>query len=131
MKILFDTIIAVSIGLIYNLIILKFGEICNENLPYKHKIQRNLLMAFFGAIVAFLLSQYFFYPEQPYENRGIRYGLYLGTLILLIHIVLYNWGNLENDSKLIIMSIALIVIMLCSYNFYSNDKFNKELDYDY
>lgn len=116
MKLLFDILIAIPIGIMYNLIILKFGDVFNSQLSYKIKTQRNLLLAFSGAIFAFLINQYMFCDECEYKNKSIKYGLYLGSIILLIYVVLYNWNILENDSKLIIMFVTFISLMMYSYN---------------
>jgi hypothetical protein len=121
MKLFFDMLIAIPIGILYNLMILKFGDITNANVPYKLKMQRNLLLAFASAALAFLLGQFIFDESRKFGNRSIKYGLWLGACILLIHVMLYNWNVLENDSKLIIMIITFVILLLYSYGFYSSD----------
>jgi uncharacterized membrane protein len=134
MKLFFDILIAIPIGILYNLMILKFGDITNANVPYKIKMQRNLLLAFAGATFAFLLGQFIFNESRTYGNRSIKYGLWLGACILLIHVMLYNWNILENDSKLIIMIITFVMLLLYSYGFYGdnvkNDDENKHINAD-
>jgi hypothetical protein len=122
MNLFFDVSIAIPIGILYNLMILKFGDIVNENITYKLKIQRNLLLGFIGATFAFLLANFIFGDNKQYKNRAIQYGLWLGSCILLIHVVLYNWNILENDSKLIIIIITFIVLLLYSYGFHTANK---------
>lgn len=117
MKFFFDLLIAVPIGILYNLMVLKFGEIANANVPYKLKMQRNLLLAFGSAALAFFLAQFMFDETKQFGNRAIKYGLWIGMCILLIHVMLYNWHVLENDTKLIIMIITFVILLLYSYGY--------------
>ena len=129
MKAFFDIIIGVLIGILYNLIVLKFGEITNADVPYKLQMQRNLLLAFGSAALAFFLAQFVFNEKNMFGNRAIRYGLWIGMIILLVHVLLYNWHVLENDTKLIIMMISFVVLLLYSYLYYDDKPIeNKKID---
>lgn len=124
MKLFFDLLIAIPMGILYNLMVLKFGEIANANLPYKLKTQRNLLLAFGSAAMAFFLAQFIFDEKKQFGNRAVKYGLWIGMCILLIHVMMYNWHVLENDTKLIIMIITFVILLFYSYS-YSGDNENK------
>lgn len=117
MKFFLDLLIAIPIGILYNLMVLKFGEIANANVPYKLKMQRNLLLAFGSAALAFFLAQFMFDETKQFGNRAVKYGLWIGMCILLIHVMLYNWHVLENDTKLIIMIITFVILLLYSYGY--------------
>jgi hypothetical protein len=117
MKIIYDILIAIPMGILYNLMVIKFGDIMNGSMQYKIKIQRNLLLAFGCAVLAWFLSQYIFGPDCKFENRAIKYGLWLGIFILLVHVILYNWNVLENDTKLIMMMLMFIILMVYSYRY--------------
>lgn len=119
MKFFFDLLIAIPIGILYNLMVLKFGEITNANVPYKLKMQRNLLLAFGSAALAFFLAQFIFDETKQFGNRAVKYGLWIGMCILLIHVMMYNWHVLENDTKLIIMIITFVILLLYSYGYCS------------
>lgn len=114
-RLITDIVIAVPIGIIYNLTIQKSCEIFNNNMNYKDRVQKNLLISFGGGITGLLLATLFFGDGSKYKNRSIRYGLYLGSVLLLIHSIIYNWGTLENDSKLIIMILTLAVLIWYTY----------------
>lgn len=127
MKFFFDMLIAVPIGLLYNLMVLKIGEISNANVPYKLKMQRNLLLAFGSAALAFFLANYVFQSTSSLANRAVQYGLWLGMIILLVHVMLYNWHVLENDTKLIIMMITFAILLIYSYGFSNNQNEKEEI----
>lgn len=130
MKFFVDLMMAIPIGILYNLMVLKLGDISNENVPYKLKMQRNLLLAFGSAALAFFLAHFVFDESKQFGNRAVKYGLWIGMCILLIHVMLYNWHVLENDTKLIIMIITFVILLLYSYGFCTNteNKFDDDED---
>lgn len=121
MKFIVDLFVAIPIGILYNLMVLKLGEITNVNVPYKIKMQRNLLLAFGCAAFAFFLAQTVFNNNKQFENRAVKYGLWIGMIMLLIHVMLYNWKILENDSKLIILIMTFAILVIYSYNYSDKD----------
>ena len=115
MGLLVDVSIALPIGLIYNIFFHKIGEIINNNLDYREKIQRNLILTFIGGVVAIILASSIFKDNKKYKNRAIRYGLYIGSFLLLFHTLLYNWHILANDTKLFIMTATMVILIWYSY----------------
>jgi hypothetical protein len=139
MGLISDIIISVPIGIIYNIIIHKIGDMVNENKEYKIKIQRNLIITFIGGVIAIILGYILFDKNKYLKNRAIRFGLYVGSLFLLTHTLFYNWNNLTNDTKLIIMTINLIILFWIAYFFSYTESFigkiknenkNKNIDID-
>jgi hypothetical protein len=110
MGILIDAIIALPIGIIYNMLVHQIGEASDGNMEYNEKLQKNLLVTFVGAIVAFMLA-YSFFSKGKYKNRSVRFGLYLGTALLILHSIGYNWNILRNDTKIIVMCITLGILI--------------------
>jgi len=127
-----DIVIALLIGIIYNFLVHKIGEIMNGNLEYKDKIQRNLILTFIGGIVALILAVIVFGANKKYKNRSVRYGLYIGGSILLFYTLLYNWNVLGNDTKLSIMVASLLGLLWYSYKgpVKKSVKFDDEYDED-
>ncbi len=121
MGLLGDIIISIPIGLTYNVIIHKTGEIFNNDMNYKDKIQRNLLLSFGGGIFGIIMASTLF-GRGKYKNRAVRFGLYIGSILLLFHSIGYNWSVMENDTKFIIMIITLAGLIWYTYSHLENDK---------
>lgn len=111
-----DGLFAIPIGIMYNMIIHKTGEIFNNDLNYKEKLQKNLLIVFGGGIFGLLLGFSVFGNKNKYKNRALRYGLYFGSLMLLGHSLMYNWTMMQNDTKFIIMITTLISLIWYTYS---------------
>jgi hypothetical protein len=114
MSVVTDLILAVPIGIIYNMIIHELSVILNDNFSYKDKIQRNLLMIFGGGLLGFVLA--IFFLSNSNQNIAIKYGLYLGSSLLLFHSVINNWQVMHNDTRIIIMILTLCVLIWYSYS---------------
>ncbi len=124
-----DILLAVPIGIIYNILIHKFAEIINENAEFNTKQQRNFLLFFGFGLLSFLMGYYIF--GQTHKNRCLRYGLYIGGFLLMLHSLFYNWTQMENTSKLVIMAIGLGIAMWYIYINYSGDEENDSSDIIY
>jgi hypothetical protein len=127
MEAISNLLIAIPIGIIYNILVHKLGEIFNDNLDYNSKIQKNLLLSFGGGIIALLIASLVFGEHRKYQNRTIRYGFYIGAFLLLFHSILYNWKTMENDIKFIVMMILLVILISYTYisDFTPSDTKNK------
>lgn len=130
MGILGDVVIAVPIGLVYNMIIHKTGEIFNNDINYKDKLQRNLLLSFGGGILGIVLASFVF-GKGKYKNRAIKIGLYIGSILLFFHSIGYNWTIMGNDTKFIIMIVTLISLMWYTYSNLDSDKQSSSDDNDH
>jgi uncharacterized membrane protein len=115
-----NIILAVPIAIIYNIIIHQLGNIFNNDLMYNDRVQRNLLLSFGGGILAIFSALYLFCNTCKYKNTTMRYGFYLGAILLLLHSLFYNWSSMQSDTKFIIMVVFLSIMIFYSYR-YSSD----------
>lgn len=131
MNILFDSAMAIPIGVLYNMIIHETGDIFLNKYEHAYKTQQKLLLTFVGGIMGLILAGSLFGPKALFKNRAIRYGLYFGSILLLIHTLFNNWGILKNDTKYLIMVIALFLLIVYAYNNFSSDSDGFYDDKDY
>jgi hypothetical protein len=123
MRIFYDAIIALPIGIIYNMIIHEFAEILNEKLNYKDKIQKNLLLIFGGGLIGFIIAYFFT------QNNALKFGMYIGSILLLVHTIFYNWTTMHNDTRIIVMILSLCILIWFAFNQNSDkDKIKKNKD---
>lgn len=119
MKLLVDLLLAFPIGLTYSIFFHKLGEIMNSDYEYHEKIQRNLILSFIGGIVGLILIILVFGEKKTLHNRAVKYGIFVGSLLLLIHTLIYNWHILENDVKLFTIITSMMTLIWYSY-YYTN-----------
>lgn len=121
MGILIDIVLAIPIGLIYNILIHKLGDIFITNCEYNEKIQKEIFFCFGGGILGALIGKYVF-GSNRLDNRAVRYGFYFGTFLLMFYSVMYNWHILDNSTKFLLMLLGLIGLILISYFYFGNKK---------
>ncbi len=113
-KLVRDILIAVPIGILYILFINKLNEIVTNDLEYAEKIKKSIMINFVASIVGFILAYKVFGNEKLY-NRIIKYALIFGSTLIFINALLYNWPELETDTKAIIFGITLVISILITY----------------
>ena len=122
MGLFFDIILAIPIGIIYNMLIHKVCDTFNNDLSYNEKMQKNLIIIFSGSLIAFFIAYF------NKKNRSLKYGLYLGALLLFFHSVIYNWYIMYNDTKIIVMSLCFLLLIWYTYSSstvkYTTDELN-------
>ena len=123
MGIFIDVVLAVPIGILYNTLIHTICDTFNSDLSYNEKMQKNLIIIFVGSIIGGLIA---YYNEK---NRALKYGLYLGSILLFSHAVLYNWAHMHNDTKIIVMAMCFILLIWFTYN-NSKKKYTSSKDYN-
>ena len=114
MKIIFDILLAIPIGIIYNILFHKLSEIMTDDLEYNDKIQKKLIIAFIGGILGLVIALKVF-GIKKHKNRAIKFGLCLGSGLLLFFSIFNNWGMLANDIKLFMMIVIFVFLLWYAY----------------
>ena len=110
-----DILLAIPIGIIYNIIAYQISDIVNNNLIYEDKIQRNLIFNFFAGLIAICIGHYIFKKNKKLRNRSIRLGLYFGAIILFFNLLVYNWNLMSAIVKIIIFIVLLSILIFTAY----------------
>jgi uncharacterized membrane protein YeaQ/YmgE (transglycosylase-associated protein family) len=58
---------------------------------------------------------YTVFNNGSYKNHSLKYGLLIGSLILLVYNIIVGWNEIDNDMKLLIISTLLGIIIYFSY----------------
>ncbi len=113
-KIVRDILLSIPIGILYIFFINKLIEIFNKELLCEDKIKRTIAISFIAIIVGYTLAFKLFSYKKTY-NRIAKYSLILGSTIIFINSIIYQWPELETDTKLFITGISLITAIGLSY----------------
>lgn len=109
-------ILSIPIGIIYNLIVSKIGNMMTLNSSYKDKIKKNLIVEIIGGIVALALA-YFVFSSNLFNNKIVKWGLIFGGFLLLIYSLVYNWDEIDDFVKLFLFFSAFTGTIIYSYNY--------------
>lgn len=119
---LFDVVTAVPIGILYHFVINKFAELATDDMKIDEKIQKNIVISFVAGLVGIVLAMSLFEENKALENRAVKYGIFTGSVFLMINTLIFNWVILGNDTKLfVLISLLFFVVgMSYKYKYYSN-----------
>lgn len=117
-------ILSIPIGIIYNLIISKIGNMMTKDTIYADKIKKNLIVEIIGGIVALALAFYVFGTDY-FDNKIVKYGLIFGGILLLIYSLIYNWDEIDDYIKLFLFLSVFSGTIIYSYKFIKNKKIKK------
>ena len=115
-KLVRDILISIPISILYVFFIQKLIELLNKDLIYEEKIKRTIAISFVAVIVGFVIAFKIFNYKKSY-NRIAKYSLILGSSFIFLNSILYQWPQLANDTKLIIIGISLVCALALSYRF--------------
>ena len=113
--ILTDIVLAIPIGILYNVLTYELIDIFNNNLIFDEKIQINIIFNFAFGIIGLFLGYYIFGKHNKLRNNAIKYGLYFGSCLLLFNTILYNWYMITPAVKIILFGVVLILLLWASY----------------
>jgi undecaprenyl pyrophosphate phosphatase UppP len=109
-------ILSIPIGIIYNLIVSKIGNMMTQDSSYRDKIKKNLIVEIIGGIVALALA-YFVFSSELFNNKIAKWGLIFGGILLLIYSLVYNWDEIDDFVKLFLFLSAFTGTVVYSYNY--------------
>jgi drug/metabolite transporter (DMT)-like permease len=110
----FGMCLAVPIGIIYNLVISKLGNMITKDSIYQERIQKNVLIEIIGSILAFTLAILVF-DKSKFQNKIVKTGLMFGGSLLLFYSLICSWDTIEDITKLVAMIGVMILVIIYSY----------------
>ncbi len=109
-----DLLISIPIGLLYVFFINKIIQVLTSESEFDEKIKKKISISFVAIIVGYVLAIKVF-SHGKVKNRIIKYSLMIGTTLILINTILYNWPQLKNDTKTFVIGALLLLFFVYSY----------------
>lgn len=109
-------LLAIPIGIIYNLLISKISSMITKDYEYNEKIQKNIIVEIISGIGAIAMAFYIF-NNKKCKNKTAMYGLLLGGGLLLFSSLVSNWNVVNDYTKIITLGGIMIFFILYSYKF--------------
>jgi hypothetical protein len=109
-----DLLISIQIGLLYVFFINKIIQVLTSESEFDEKIKKKISISFVAIIVGYVLAIKVF-SHGKMKNRIIKYSLMIGTTLILINTIVYNWPQLKNDTKTFVVGALLLLFFMYSY----------------
>lgn len=113
-KLAIDLLIAIPITLLFLLFIYKLIETLTLKNKPDDKVKKTLILAFIFGIISLALGFYVF-GKSGLKNRPIKFGLIVGSLILIFQSLITNWDKLQHDVRLLFIGIVFGMTIFASY----------------
>lgn len=114
-------LLSIPIGIIYNLMISKLGNMITKDFGQKDRLQKNLIIEIIGGIVALILA-FWVFGSKKFENNIVKWGLIFGGGLLLVYSTICNWDTIEDGTKLFSLLGVMIFMIIYSYKYTNNKK---------
>jgi uncharacterized membrane protein len=115
-------------GIIYYLVD-KVSSNFVSDYEYNEKIQKQFIITFIFGIILIFMSYMLFTQNKILHNNSIRYATLFSGIFLSFVSIIFNWNRLSENTKIILMSTAFIILVI--YTYYINYQNNIEPEYDY
>ena len=122
-----DVLFSIPIAIFMAFFIIKFAEMSSTDLSLEDKLKKTLLISIIASSVGLVLA-IFIFGRGSLKNRAVKYGLILGSSILLINSIIFNWDLLSHEIKLSIIGFILFIIVGITYKFKFDDDVNVDDD---
>jgi len=109
-----DLLISIPISLLYVFFINKIIQVLTSESEFDEKIKKKISISFVAIIVGYVLAIKVF-SHGKMKNRIIKYSLMIGTTLILINTIVYNWPQLKNDTKTFVIGALLLLFFMYSY----------------
>ena len=113
-KLAIDLLISIPIIILFLLFIYKLIEILTMKEKPDDKVKKTLILAFIFGILSLAIGFYVF-GKSGLKNRPVKFGLIVGSLILLFQTLITNWDKLQHDIRLMFIGVVLGLTIFVSY----------------
>ena len=110
-----NSIIALPISVIYFIVASMVGEVIYKDVKVEDRQVNVSIIMFIAALIGLFIGYFLFGQNTRFNNKGIQWGLILGSIGLLFHTLVRNWEVTSNEYKLGVFSVILAILIWGAY----------------
>lgn len=109
--------IAISIPMAIIIYMLTEKIIINitSNNIYKDRIQKSFILSFIVGLTYIIIGITVFSDKSNLDNQALQFAMYMSGIFLIINAVIFNWNNLSDNTKIIILALTTTAFIMYSY----------------
>ena len=108
----FDRFVSVVVALTLNLVAHMIASNTSKELTYEDKVNRTVMvLATIGLVAVFTAKRIKGSDKQNRKYLVFAQGLWYGGLLLILTPLLVVWGGVENDMKIVLLTILMGLIV--------------------
>lgn len=86
-----------------------------SNNIYNDRIQKSFILSFIVGLTYIIIGLTVFSEKSNLDNQALQFAMYMSGLFLIINAVVFNWNNLSDNTKIIILALTTIAFIMYSY----------------
>lgn len=88
---------------------------CNDK--YDERVQKSFVIGFILGLVYITLGLTVFNEGSDMENHSLRLSLFMSGGFMVINSVVFNWVDLDNMAKIIILCVTITGMITYTYKY--------------
>lgn len=101
-------------------------NLTSEN-KYNDRIQKSFVIGFIIGLSFIVLGMTIFSENSNMDNQTVQFAMFEAGIFLVLNSVFFNWNDLDEGTKIIILGISITGLILYSYrNKRSHEKISNE-----
>lgn len=111
-----DVIISIPTAIIIYLLVEKLIISMTSENKFSERVQKSFVMGFVIGLGMIALGMTLFAPSSNMNNQPLRYAMYLSGGFLVLNSVFFNWDDLDEGTKIVILAVSMLGIIIYTYH---------------
>ena len=113
-----DITLSIFLGCLVFMLVEKLVTNIVASSQYDEGLQKKFVLSFIIGIAFVILGTELLGKQRLFENNVVQNALYGASIFLILNGTLFNWGKLDEGTKMVIICIAIIGVIM--YTYYRN-----------
>jgi hypothetical protein len=112
----FNVAISIPMAIIIYLLTEKLIISLTVESKFNDRVQKSFVLGFIIGLVFIVLGMTMFSTESNMDNQSLQLAMYGAGGFMVLNSVFFNWDDLDEGTKIIILGISITGMILYSYN---------------
>lgn len=106
-----EILYSILLGILYAFFINKMAKVVLSSQNHESLFQNTILIMVLSAVLAFIMAHTIFTKNKKFNNKVIKNGLIIGSILLVAYPPLMCWNQILDETKLLIIGVCISVII--------------------
>ena len=112
----FNVVISIPMAIIIYVLTEKLIVSMTIENKFNDRIQKSFVLGFIIGLVFIAFGMTVFNEYSNMDNQSLQLAMYGAGGFLLLNSVVFNWNDLDEGTKIIILGISIAFLIMYSYN---------------
>ena len=112
----FNVFISIPMAIIIYVLTEKLIVSMTTENKFNERIQKSFVLGFIIGLVFIAFGMTVFNEYSNMDNQSLQLAMYGAGGFLLLNSVVFNWNDLDEGTKIVILGISIAFLIMYSYN---------------